>query len=175
MSEEELVLARRVVELGVANGVTVGTAESCTGGLVSGALTAISGSSAVVRGGIVSYDPEVKHDVLGVEEDVIADPGRGVVSSDCAGQMCRGAARVLKCDVAVSVTGIAGPTGAEPGKPVGTVWFGLFSGGHVRTVLHHFSGSREEVRSKATSCALTLLREGIEELCLEPSEASEAL
>ena len=164
MTGEMLGLSREVIELGLERGVTVGTAESCTGGLVCAALTAISGSSAVVRGGIVSYDPEVKHDVLGVESDVIQDPARGVVSSDCARQMCQGAARVLKCDVAVSVTGIAGPTGAAPGKPIGTVWFGLSYGGRTKTELCHFEGDREAVRNQAVSWALSLLREGILEL-----------
>lgn len=164
MSNEQTDLAREVVELGLKRGATVSTAESCTGGLVCGALTAISGSSAVVRGGIVSYDPLVKHDVLGVSTEVISDPLRGVVSSDCALQMCQGAARVLKSDVSVSITGIAGPTGAEEGKPVGTVWFGLFMGGHAKTELHHFDGDREAVRHQAVCRALCLLREGIEGL-----------
>lgn len=164
MTEEMIRRARQVVELGAKYGLTVSTAESCTGGLVCGALTAISGSSAVVRGGIVSYDSEVKHDLLGVDQAVIDDPSLGVVSAECAEMMCAGAAAALKSDLCVSVTGIAGPTGAEPGKPVGTVWFGLFTRGSTRTELHHFEGDREGVRSQAASCALGLLREGIEEL-----------
>ena len=158
-----LKLAKEVVTSAVAHGVTVGTAESCTGGLVSGAITAIPGSSSALRGGIVSYDPAVKHDVLGVAQDVIDDPARGVVSADCAHQMCVGARRVLGCDVAVSVTGIAGPGGEEPGKPVGTVWFGLATPHTVKTECLLFSGDRDAVRNAAVAHALELLCEGIEE------------
>lgn len=143
-------------------GLTVGTAESCTGGLVAGCLTAVPGSSAVVRGGVVSYAIPVKHDVLGVSQDVI--DGVGVVSSECAAQMAEGARRVLKCDVAVSLTGIAGPGGAEPGKPVGTVWMGLASRLGTRTFLSCFPGDREAVRHQAVMRAVGLLREGIVEL-----------
>lgn len=156
-------LARRVVELGASLGRTVGTAESCTGGLICAALTSVPGSSAVLRGGVVSYAPAVKHDVLGVERDVIEAPGVGVVSEQCAAQMCVGARRVLSCDVAVSTTGIAGPGGAEPGKPVGTVWLGLATAAGVRTQACHFGGGREEVRAQAVARALALLCEGLED------------
>ena len=156
--------AERLVREATARNLTCGCAESCTGGLVSGAITAVAGSSAVLRGGVVSYDPAVKHEVLGVEQEIIDDPGRGVVSSDCASQMCQGARRVLGCDVAVSITGIAGPGGAEPGKPVGTVWFGIASPKGVRTSLRTFAGDRDEVRRKAVIYALELLREAIVEI-----------
>lgn len=156
-------LAQDVVRLAVAHGVTVGTAESCTGGLVSGAITSVAGSSQALRGGIVSYDPAVKHDVLGVGQDIIDDPSRGVVSSDCAYAMCVGARKVLGCDVAVSVTGIAGPGGEEPGKPVGTVWFGLATPRAVKTECCLFSGDRAAVREAAVNHALRLLCGGIEE------------
>lgn len=158
---EVLDAARRVVSAALDSGVTLGCAESCTGGLVSGALTAVPGSSAVVRGGVVSYAIAVKRAVLGVSPAVLDAPGVGAVSSECAAQMAEGARRVLGCDVAVSVTGIAGPGGAEPGKPVGTVWFGLaWSGG---TWTHHalFSGSRAEVRAAAVLRACSMLCEGV--------------
>lgn len=154
-------LAERVVTLGVERGVTVGTAESCTGGLVSGAVTAVAGSSAVLRGGVVSYDPEVKHDLLGVPQEIIDSVG--VVSPECALAMCEGARDALSCDVAVSVTGIAGPGGAEPGKPVGTVWFGLATAMRSRSLVRHFEGSRDDVRIQAVEVALGLLCEGIAE------------
>ena len=124
-SERLYELASQVVEKGSELGLTVGTAESCTGGLVAGCLTAVPGSSSVVRGGVVSYAIPVKHEVLGVSQQVLDEPGVGAVSSECACQMAEGARRVLGCDVAVSLTGIAGPGGEEPGKPVGTVWMGL--------------------------------------------------
>lgn len=164
-SDRKTELAQRVVSLATSYGMTVGTAESCTGGLVSGAITEIAGSSAALRGGIVSYDPAVKHDVLGVSQSVIDSPDMGVVSPECASQMATGARSVLRCDVAVSITGIAGPGGAEPGKPVGTVWFGLAYGNVVKTDLKHFGGSRGEVRSQAVCHALQLLCEGLEKAC----------
>lgn len=162
--QDDLVaLAGQVIEAGKAAAKTVGTAESCTGGLVSGALTAVPGSSSVVRGGVTSYAIAVKHAVLGVSSEVLDAPGVGAVSSPCAAQMSQGARRVLGADVAVSVTGIAGPGGAEPGKPVGTVWFGLATQEGTHTECHLFGGSRSEVRAKAVWVALSLLLEGLGE------------
>lgn len=143
-----------------ASGVTLGCAESCTGGLVAGALTAVAGSSDVMRGGVVSYAVPVKHEVLGVSSEVLDEPGVGAVSGECATQMAEGARRVLGCDVAVSVTGIAGPGGAEPGKPVGTVWMGLATPLGTRAERFLFPGARDEVRRGAVAAALALLREG---------------
>lgn len=144
--------------------VSLGLAESCTGGLVSGYITAVPGSSEVLRGGIVSYAVSVKHRVLGVDAEILDDPLRGAVSSDCALQMAMGARRVLNCNLAVAVTGIAGPGGAEPGKPVGTVWFGFDAptGGFTR--LKRFAGTRDEVRLQAVIYAIGLIREGIAKL-----------
>ena len=154
-------LAGEVVLHGVSSGSLVGTAESCTGGLVAAALTSVSGSSATVRGGVVSYAIGVKHDVLGVSSDILDTPGIGAVSSECAEAMAAGARLVLSCDVAVSVTGIAGPTGAEPNKPVGSVWFGIASVGSTKSELHLFSGNRDQVRRKATFVALTMLKDAL--------------
>ena len=153
---ELLGLARRA-------GLTLGCAESCTGGLVSGSLTAVPGSSDVVRGGVVSYAVDVKRSVLGVADEVLDDPALGAVSAECAEQMAEGARRVLGCDVAVSVTGIAGPGGAEPGKPVGTVWMGLATPGGTRSALFCLEGDRAAVRAAAVSRAVGLLREGVVE------------
>ena len=157
-------LATTVVDEGTRLGLTCGCAESCTGGLVSGAITAVPGSSAVFRGDIVSYASEVKHDVLGVDQAIIDDPALGVVSDECAAMMCEGAARVLKADIAVSVTGIAGPGGEEPGKPVGTVWFGIWAKDNAQSVCHLFEGNREEVRLQAVEVALSLVHEAFVEL-----------
>lgn len=152
--------AARALDAARSAGVTLGCAESCTGGLVSGSLTAVPGSSDVVRGGVVSYAVPVKHEVLGVPSRVFDDPSLGAVSRECAEAMARGAREALGCDVAVSVTGIAGPGGEEPGKPVGTVWFGLSSAVGTRAVLCTFSGDRSEVRLQAVLEALALLCEG---------------
>lgn len=154
---ERYMLCQRILEEAAHAHLTVGTAESCTGGLVCGALTDVPGSSAVVRGGIVSYAVPVKEHVLGVPASITQDPQVGVVSSECAAAMCEGARRVLACDVAVSVTGIAGPGGEEPGKPVGTVWFGIASSLGTHTHVRVFSGDRAAVRSQAVDYALALM------------------
>lgn len=164
MTSRTYEVASALVSEATSLGVSCATAESCTGGLVSAAITSVPGSSMVLRGAVVSYHPEVKHALLGVTREVIDDPAVGVVSEQCARQMCQGVARVLGADLAVSTTGIAGPGGGEPGKPVGTVWFGLSAGGRSRCVLRHFDGSRDEVRAAAVLVALELLREGIKEL-----------
>lgn len=157
LDAENEALAAEVLERARNRGATLGTAESCTGGLVAATLTAIPGSSEVVRGGVVSYWAEVKRDVLGVPEDVIET--FGVVSEQCARAMAEGAARVLGCDYTVSTTGIAGPGGAEPGKPVGTVCFGLHTPQGDRTLTISRGSSRDEVRSLAVRTALRLLLE----------------
>lgn len=162
--EDLLADCRALVELASREGVSVGCAESCTGGLVSGWLTAVPGSSSVVRGGVVSYAISVKSGVLGVSPEVLDAPGVGAVSAECATQMAEGARRVLGCDVAVSVTGIAGPGGAEPGKPVGTVWFGLATPFATRAELACFEGDREGVRREAVARAVGLLGEGVMEV-----------
>ncbi len=155
-------LAASVIEAATDAGLTVGCAESCTGGLVCGCLTAVPGSSSAVRGSVVSYAIPVKHEVLGVSnEDVLEADGVGAVSGECASQMAEGARRVLSCDVAVSVTGIAGPQGEEPGKPVGTVWFGLATTSGTVSRAELFPGSRADVRRAACERALRLLYEGV--------------
>ncbi len=149
-------LATEVLDDARRCGLTLGTAESLTGGLISACLTSVPGSSEVVRGGVTSYMAEVKEHALGVEAGVIADAG--VVSEAVALQMAQGAARVLPCDVSVAVTGIAGPGGAEPGKPVGTVCAACVgpSGSVVET--WHFEGDRDSVREQTVRGALLLLR-----------------
>ena len=133
------------------------TAESLTGGMICAALTALPGSSAFVKGGIVSYVNEVKSGVLAVDSTVLAR--EGAVCPEVAASMAEGARRALACDVAVSVTGIAGPTGAEPGKPVGTVWMGLSSARSTETRRLSFSGDRDEVRAATAAAALKALAE----------------
>ncbi len=149
-------LAAEVLDLARAKGLTVGTAESCTGGLVEAALTAIPGSSDVVMGAVGSYACSVKSALLGVSEQTLAE--HGAVSSECASEMACGARSALGCDVSVSVTGIAGPGGAVPGKPVGTVWFGVSSGDSVRTECEHFTGDRNQVRLQSVMKALEMLK-----------------
>lgn len=115
MSESSL--APQVVRQFTEKGLTLGTAESLTAGLIAATVADVSGASAVLMGGVVSYDPRVKHEVLGVSQEVIDTVG--VVSEACALQMASGARNLLKVDVALSATGVAGPTGGHGGKPRG--------------------------------------------------------
>ena len=146
--------AERLVRALAEQGMTCATAESCTGGGVGSAITAVPGSSAVFWGGVISYDNSVKRGVLGVPEEVLAT--KGAVSPECAAAMAEGARRLLKTDLAVSVTGIAGPDGGSAEKPVGLVWFGLASGATV-TEKRIFPGDRAAVRAAAVEHALRLL------------------
>lgn len=147
--------AERLVRILTEKKMTCATAESCTGGGVGFAITAVPGSSAVFWGGIISYDNSVKHGVLGVPEEVLAT--KGAVSSECAAAMAEGARRCMKTDLAVSITGIAGPGGGSADKPVGLVWFGVASKAGTITDKKVFSGGRETVRAAAIEHALSLL------------------
>ncbi|WP_101722530.1 CDP-diacylglycerol--glycerol-3-phosphate 3-phosphatidyltransferase [Eggerthella timonensis] len=153
-------LAGRVLEAARAAGKTIGAAESLTGGLIAATLTDVPGSSDVVRGGIVSYSSDVKRDVLGVGRETLALCG--AVSEETASAMAEGARRTLACDVAVSVTGIAGPGGAEPGKPVGTVWIGRADAALTCARCCHFPGTRDEVRLLTVRAALEFALEALE-------------
>ena len=153
-------LAGEVLDAARRAGAAVGTAESLTGGLIAAALTAVPGSSDTVRGGVVSYVDDVKREVLGVPRETLER--HGAVSAETARAMAEGARRDLGVDVAVSVTGIAGPGGAEPGKPVGTVWIGLASEGFADARLHEFPGDRTQVRLQTVRAALGRLKEALE-------------
>lgn len=161
MNGQLLSEAQSLVDEGTSLGLTFGFAESCTAGLVCETVGSVPGASAAFAGGVVSYMLSVKEHVLGVDPKVLYEPSVGPVSPECALQMAQGARLVLGCDVAVSITGIAGPTGEEPGKPVGTVWFGLTTQGHEKTCLTHFEGTRNEIREQAALHALRLAREGL--------------
>lgn len=136
---------------------TLATAESCTGGMLGAALTAVPGASAAYKGGVISYWSQVKQEVLGVaEEDLQA---LGPVSAQVAGSMAAGVRSLLKADAAVSVTGLAGPDGDEFGKPVGTVFIGFDDGKRTLAKRYQFSGDRESVRRQAVEAALRLILE----------------
>ena len=148
-------VAENLVALLKAQGLTCATAESCTGGGVGHAITAVAGSSAVFAGGVISYANEVKRDVLGVSDHNLQTVG--AVSGEVAAQMAAGVKKLLGVDLAVSITGIAGPDGGSAEKPVGLVWFGLASDGGVRTEKAIFRGDREAVRQAAIVHALGML------------------
>ena len=158
--------AERLVATLKERGLTCVTAESCTGGSVGGAITAVPGSSAVFLGGVISYANEVKRDVLGVPQEILDT--HGAVSPACAERMAVGARNLLKADLAVSLTGIAGPDGGSAEKPVGLVWFGLATPEGVRTENRIFSGDRAAVRAQAVAHALGLLQSAAEGDLQEP-------
>ncbi len=153
---ETLSLAQSVLDACRARGWHIATAESCTGGLVAAALTAVAGSSDVVERGFVTYSNEAKSELLGVPAETIA--AHGAVSAETATAMAMGAVARAPVDLAISVTGIAGPGGATPTKPVGLVLFGLARrDGQWRTERHVFPGDRAAVRQAALEQALRLL------------------
>ena len=136
-------------------GKTLVTAESCTGGGIGAALTSVPGSSRVFKGGIVSYTNEVKINQLQVPSELL--DREGAVSSEVAEAMAVGARKVLSADIAVSVTGLAGPDGDERGNPVGTVFVGYADQNYVCSREFHFSGDRDCVRNQAVAAALQLI------------------
>ena len=131
------------------------TAESLTGGGIGAALTGVSGSSAVYKGGVICYTNWVKENILGVPGDVLET--FGAVSEPVAKAMAEGARRLLQSDVAVSVTGLAGPGGDEYGNPVGTVCIGYADASGAHSETHHFAGDREAVRQQTIETALKLV------------------
>jgi nicotinamide-nucleotide amidase len=138
-----------------ARGQTLATAESCTGGLIAAALTAIAGSSSVVMAGFVTYSNAAKMRMVGVAEASLA--AHGAVSEAVAREMAEGALARAEVDVALSCTGIAGPGGATPGKPVGLVFIGCARRGAATVVERHvFAGDREAVRAATVAAALRL-------------------
>lgn len=136
-------------------GKTLATAESCTGGGIGAALTAIPGSSAVYKGGIISYTNWVKHNLLGVDQHLLDT--LGAVSAPVAEAMAKGAREAIQADIAVSVTGLAGPSGDEFGNPVGLVFIGYSDAGKTLSRRFLFPGSREEIRQAACREALKFI------------------
>ena len=138
-------------------GRTLATAESCTGGMIAQLLTAVPGSSAVYKGGIISYCNAVKHSALGVKDALLET--YGAVSYPVAEAMAAGARRAIGADIAVSVTGLAGPGGDEYGNPVGTVYIGYEDDWGCCVKHFVFPGDREAVRQQAAEAALALILE----------------
>lgn len=139
------------------NGKTLVTAESMTGGGIGAALTAVPGSSAVYKGGVVSYTDKVKRTVLGVDGELLTR--YGAVSAPVAQAMAAGVRQLINASIAVSVTGLAGPGGDKFGNPVGTVFIGFESDGISVVRQYRFSGDREAVRCQAVEEALKLILE----------------
>ncbi len=154
-------LAARVVPALVQRGLTIGTAESLTGGLVCAALTGVPGASAVVRGGVVAYASEVKVGVLGVDRGLLAR--EGAVCGPVAAQLASGIRAVVGCAVGLSTTGVAGPDPAD-GQPVGTVFVGASGPWGILVERLALTGDREEIRAGSVLAVLTLLEQALENL-----------
>lgn len=155
LPETTLAQAAALLQRLAAAGLTVATAESCTGGLIAAALTAIPGSSAVVLCGWVTYSNEAKARLLGVPQDVLES--HGAVSQPVAAAMAAGALARSGAALALSCTGIAGPGGGRPNKPVGLVFIGLARPGAPPTVDRHiFGGNRAAIRAETVAAALAM-------------------
>lgn len=139
-----------------AGGFTLSTAESCTGGLLGQMLTSVPGSSGFFAGGVIAYSNQLKHALLDVPVDLLTI--HGAVSEPVVMAMASGIRKLTGTDVAVSISGVAGPSGGTLDKPIGSVWFGVASTDGVRAIDAHFTGNRAEIRRCAAVFALDLVR-----------------
>jgi nicotinamide-nucleotide amidase len=155
-------LVRDVVNLLCQKGLTLGAVESATGGLISHLVTNVPGSSNCYQGSITSYSNQAKITIVGVSEDSI--DRYGAVSPQVAEEMASGGRRVLNADICVADTGIAGPTGSTPEKPVGLFYIGLSHGDGTFSRKHIFTGNREENKYYAAETALSWVKEYLESL-----------
>ena len=144
-------------------GLTLAVAESCTGGLLGGAVTSAPGSSSYFRGGVIAYNNDIKRDILGVPSESLEK--HGAVSDKVVRSMAAGVAKLFDSDCAVSVSGIAGPGGATDEKPVGLVFIGVSFKGKTQSRSFVFNGNREEVRAQSVSAAVEFLIETLR-VCL---------
>lgn len=158
-AENDTDLAEVVLSALRAQGLRIAVGESCTGGLLAARLTSIPGSSDAMLGGVIAYDNAVKREQLGVPAALIEQ--HGAVSEPVAVAMATGVRDRFHAGVGVGITGIAGPGGGTPEKPVGTVWIAIDMDGAVRTHRSVFIGDREEIRQRATQMALELIRRGL--------------
>ena len=150
-----MTIEEKIVSELYARNQTLTTAESCTGGLLAGKILNVSGASAVYNEGHITYSNESKERLLGVKQDTLQQ--FGAVSKETAAEMAKGAALSAKADVGLSTTGIAGPTGGTPEKPVGLVYVGCYYNGEVTVEECRFTGNREQNRNAAVEAALQLL------------------
>lgn len=145
----------RLVKLLLEKDLQITCAESCTGGMIASLLVNVPGVSEILMESYVTYSNEAKHRLLGVEQEALSE--YGAVSQQVAFQMAEGAARAAGADVAIAVTGIAGPGGGTAQKPVGLVYIGTYLCGNIRVTENHFLGERYEIRKQAAEAALLQL------------------
>jgi len=155
MDQDLISLSTSVGKVLAAQQLTISTAESCTGGLLSHVLTGISGSSAYFIGGVVAYSNAIKKRVLGVETKTLID--HGAVSGPTARQMAEGIRKRFGTEIGLSTTGVAGPTGGTPEKPVGLVWMGISTPGKTTIIEAHFKGERLVIMRSTVIEILTCL------------------
>ncbi|WP_088331640.1 nicotinamide-nucleotide amidase [Lacimicrobium sp. SS2-24] len=152
MNESTLQLASNLGQRLKDNGWKLTCAESCTGGGIGYAITSVSGSSAWFERGFITYSDEAKQQVLGVDNSMLIV--EGAVSAKVVEQMASGALKAADADLAIAVSGIAGPDGGSPEKPVGTVWFGFATADRVESLHQRFMGDRHQIRSQSIEVAL---------------------
>lgn len=162
-TDTNITLEKSIVDLLAANHLTVSAAESCTGGLLSARLINVAGASEVFKSGYITYSNKTKRKLIGVKRSSLEK--YGAVSEAVAKEMAKGAAVISKADVAVSVTGIAGPDGGSEQKPVGLVYIGCQVRGEVVVKEYHFKGDRNKIREASVSAALCLMRDCILKYC----------
>lgn len=160
-AEKSLSLEKEVADLLAQRNYTMTTAESCTGGMVAARMINVPGVSGVFNAGFITYANEAKQKLVGVKSETLK--AYGAVSRETAGEMAEGAAKTAGADVAVATTGIAGPDGGTPEKPVGLVYIGCFVDGKLSVKEYHFDGSRMEIRERTVEAALVLLKEMLSE------------
>ena len=160
MNEDTFSLVQKLLGITIDKSVKISFAESCTGGMIGSAITEIAGASASFLGSAVTYSDEAKMSILGVSADTIKQ--NGAVSAECAEEMANGARRIYNSDIAMSVTGIAGPNGGTDTKPVGTVWFGFSSCDKTSSFMRIFKGDRDKVREAALKQVIFFLLEELE-------------
>ena len=160
VAEKDISPVERLAEVAQERGITLGTAESCTGGLLSEKFTSRAGSSSYFLGSVVSYSNSVKHSVLGVKQDTLET--HGAVSEETALEMARGALKALGVDLSMAITGIAGPDGGSVEKPVGTVHMAVaHRDGWTRHRLGRFGGDRGDIRERSAQSVCSLALEGL--------------
>lgn len=150
-------LEEEAVQKLIEKGYSISTAESCTGGMIASLLVNVAGVSAVFKEGYITYSNEAKQKLLGVEGTALKE--YGAVSEIVAFQMAKGAAMAANAQAALAVTGIAGPEGGTPQKPVGLVYIGCYVNGSIQVTENRFQGNRLEIRQKTAEKALELLLE----------------
>ncbi len=154
--------AKELVEILTNKKMTVTAAESCTGGLIAATIVDVPGASNVLRESYVTYAVSSKEKLLGVHPETVA--AHTVVSAEVAEEMARGAAKSAGADLAISVTGYAGPDGGEDGTPAGTVFIGVVLFGQIRVCRYRFEGDRRSVREQAAKAAITMALEDVKAL-----------